>query len=631
MDLPIVVKIIIYDYTVHTFHTFPKKLNILDNTDINTPDDYLKVLFGKDYANFTYLNRLHVNVYNNRVRYLSTCDCKEIELCNNLTGLILKGNSNCTLPESLTELCCTIEYSPKKLPNNLRILSASFDDESVTYLPDTIEILCLYHHPLPLTKLPKNLKILILPSDFTFQLPYDIFENISLKYLTLGNSFNHPIQIHLDMLSSSLEYLHFGYMFNQEIELDKLVLLKHLEFGSSFNQVVQLDKLVLLEKLTFGYAFNQIVQLDKLVLLKRLEFGFKFNQTVQLDKLVLLKRLEFGFEFNQTVQLDKLVLLENLTFRDAFDQLVQLNKLTLLKYLKFGDNFNQPLMNEPVTVITGVNIQNNRAIINILFSIARHILFPWTLPSHINIFSILYDILLSCLMATEHYNFFSICSLIGGFIGIAINNHTMPLQLNIHRHELLSSSVLASMIIGYVYIPKSMPSMNIHSVAYILEYWNITKKTSFAFWTVELIFKFLSRKINNYVSKRQTRLPPNAKKIIFGFRFDQPLSVGMIPDSVEELIFGDFFDKPLAEDIITGKWAENRFGQLINSIFSIKYLPQNIKKLVFGNRYNHRIYNHHLPDKLTHIVVSSQYAHIEKLREICNRRNIRLHVRNEIE
>jgi len=629
MNLPTVVKVIIYDYVANNTHICPKTNILYDDT--NTSDDYLKILFGAEYEKFTYLNTMYENVYNNCVRYLRTKDCKEIKLCNNLTGLILKGNIEENLPESLTELRC--DGIIKKIPSNLRVLVSSINDDLIAHLPDSVELIFTKTHTLPLTKLPKNLKMLYLMK-YNHLLPYDIFENIPLKYLKFGD-YGNPL--FLESLSTTLEYLtlsdnynwyinlnnfvllkylKFGNSFDQPVDLDKLVLLTYLSFGQSFDRTVQLDKLVSLRYLKFGHFFNKVVQLDKLVLLEKLILGNVFNQTIQLDKLVSLKYLKFGFNFNKAVQLNKLISLEKLIFGSNFNKPVQLNKLKSLKYLKFGSDFNQSLFNDIVVRFEkfNINVEHCHFIIKFIFTIARHMIFPIDF-----LYGILDGILIcNSLIETEHVFSYSFCTTEGILTTVYI--------FFILLHNLLSICTIASMMIGYICFPKSIPNIYSHLLWYSVEFPHITKKTLFSMHTINLIFRFLSKKIINYISKKQTCLPPNVEKIIFGDNFNKPLFIGMFPKSVKKIIFGHNFNQPLAEDIITGKWAENWIGRLINSIFSTKFLPDNITYLEFGNQFNHRIYNYHLPKKIERIVVSSSYAYIEKLNELCNRKNIQLNI-----
>ena len=81
----------------------------------------------------------------------------------------------------------------------------------------------------------------------------------SLKCLTFGYYFNHPLELHIP---ESLESLIFGDEFNQSLEGLKFPKLKTLRFGHEFNQSLDSVQLPSLEALTFGHEFHQEIKAD---------------------------------------------------------------------------------------------------------------------------------------------------------------------------------------------------------------------------------------------------------------------------------------------------------------------------------------------------------------------------------
>jgi len=146
MNLPTDIIVIIYDYVADVGTDLCKTQILAEET--TTSKDYLKALFGEEYEKFMYLDNFHKNIYNNRVRYLITTDCKKIKLCTNITGLVLKNDViDYPLPDSLAELyCARLKQLPKSLPQNLRVLAAPIYYESMTcrYIRIIILIWSLY-------------------------------------------------------------------------------------------------------------------------------------------------------------------------------------------------------------------------------------------------------------------------------------------------------------------------------------------------------------------------------------------------------------------------------------------------------------------------------------------------------
>ncbi|EGC33860.1 hypothetical protein DICPUDRAFT_80380 [Dictyostelium purpureum] len=97
----------------------------------------------------------------------------------------------------------------------------------------------------------------------------------------------------------------------------------------------------------------------------------------------------------------------------------------------------------------------------------------------------------------------------------------------------------------------------------------------------------------------------SVETLIFGFKFNQPLSAGVIPPSVETLIFGEDFNQPLSAGVIPSSVKKIIFGEYFNQIITKDVLPCSIKYLVFGNKFKKEVF---LPESVKKVYfVNNEY------------------------
>lgn len=223
------------------------------------------------------------------------------------------------LPKNLTHLIFVGKFnqSVDKLPHGLLVLKIELSDgnfkQSLDNLPPKLKLFrfdtgrCAY----TLDKLPLSLKYLSLnmAPDSHLSLNY----LINLKKLT----FEHP-WLHFSTLPDNLERVN-GYKPNQfNDSLPQTV--KYIIFERHFDSNVDFLSNLPLEYIDFGYQFNQSV--DKLPEgLKILKFGCLFNQLVN-NLPISLKKIVLGEMFNQPIETlcERNINLRSITFGTNFSQ-----------------------------------------------------------------------------------------------------------------------------------------------------------------------------------------------------------------------------------------------------------------------------------------------------------------------
>jgi hypothetical protein len=171
----------------------------------------------------------------------------------------------------------------------------------------------------------------------------------SLKKLTFGHRFNRYIPEKI--LPVSLQELRLGGLMQHSNETSLLTLtsLKVLCFSMIFNQYIT-NFPSNLEYLKFGYWYNQPIDHPLPSSLKVLKFSHGFNMPINKNILpVTLRKLTFGEYFNHPIDeeiLLSLTSLKKLYFSHSFDQPIN-NYPPNLEYLKFGYSFDKQIINIP--------------------------------------------------------------------------------------------------------------------------------------------------------------------------------------------------------------------------------------------------------------------------------------------
>lgn len=71
--------------------------------------------------------------------------------------------------------------------------------------------------------------------------------------------------------------------------------------------------------------------------------------------------------------------------------------------------------------------------------------------------------------------------------------------------------------------------------------------------------------------------------LTFGYHFNNPIAIGVLPDSLISLTFGSLFDQPLDINVLPKSIQHLVFGDLFNNVF---VSPESIVSLEFGFRFN---------------------------------------------
>jgi len=207
MNLPTVVKVIIYEYSVNV----PNFTYSVDSKNI-VSGDLARILFGNNRTNYL---RVYKNEYGPHVRYLKSNSSSKIKKCINLIGL----RANWKI---FTNKVC--------FPSNLYHLTLYMYGCNIPLsdiiLPDSLDSLTLYGYNGPLMKLSENIKVLA----FHNSSPSSMFDGVVLKQLILDVT---P-DVHTAIIPSSVEHLTFGSMCNVQINLAGNKSLKYLDLGDNF-------------------------------------------------------------------------------------------------------------------------------------------------------------------------------------------------------------------------------------------------------------------------------------------------------------------------------------------------------------------------------------------------------------
>ncbi|EGG15172.1 hypothetical protein DFA_09998 [Cavenderia fasciculata] len=109
-------------------------------------------------------------------------------------------------------------------------------------------------------------------------------------------------------------------------------------------------------------------------------------------------------------------------------------------------------------------------------------------------------------------------------------------------------------------------------------------------------------------------LPTPLQSLKFGYRYNQPLSIGEIPSSLQSLVFGLDYDQPLPVGVLPSSLQSLVFGGYYNQRLSVGVLPTSLQSLVFGDRYNQPIAVGVLPSSLQSLKFGHIYLEISPTR-----------------
>ncbi|EFA78819.1 hypothetical protein PPL_08283 [Heterostelium album PN500] len=93
-------------------------------------------------------------------------------------------------------------------------------------------------------------------------------------------------------------------------------------------------------------------------------------------------------------------------------------------------------------------------------------------------------------------------------------------------------------------------------------------------------------------------LPESLKSLKFGIYFDQILSFGVLPKSLESLEFGDIFNQILSVGVLPESLESLKFGYRFNQILSVGVLPESLESLEFGDGFKQILSVGVLPESL---------------------------------
>lgn len=154
-------------------------------------------------------------------------------------------------------------------------------------------------------------------------------------------------------LPNSLVYLNLGHQFNQPIDLTSNQNLKFLILGDCFNHSILLNNN--LEKLSFGNDFNQSINLPTNLL--KLFFGNDFDKKIILNEKLTHLSFNYWGLFNQPIEITPSIIYLNLPLH--FNQPLEFNNNNVLTYLSLGEAFNQELFLPPSVKYLKINSNIN--------------------------------------------------------------------------------------------------------------------------------------------------------------------------------------------------------------------------------------------------------------------------------
>lgn len=352
------------------------------NKDVNgaLPKSLIKLKFGCDFN-----NKIYDGTIPDKVKYLEFGECFDQDIYNKIPesvthltfGNISNINIKNKIPNSVTHLTfgkkkynfktnasinskfnqCIKDCIPKSVTH--LILQGKFNQNIKGCIPNSVTHLTLggefkqdlkgcFHN---------GLTHLVLYGSFPLNLKGNLPDTIT--HLTLGAEFN---DILIGILPNKLTHLILGFRYNQPLykiilndnndEMINLALpdtLQYVKFGYEFNQPIMYNDVInnkilkllpnSIKKLTFGYEFNQPIiggiptNINKLKL--SCEYGSKFNQPIgskyyswnydeEITNIIMLPlsltHLTFGNYFFQDVRdyISKYV--TNITFINNFNR-----------------------------------------------------------------------------------------------------------------------------------------------------------------------------------------------------------------------------------------------------------------------------------------------------------------------
>jgi len=313
-------------------------------------DDIIVHLLNKYLDDYNKINTISCNKYFNQFKYKLSYGhkiaykydkIKNVPYYDNF--IEIQTNRKIILPKKIITLFL-VEYNDETIcdiPNTLKYICLMNTIISIDNLPDHIEgvyIKSKLPHDFPITKLPSNLKSLLLNSEYEhpisnclpksikcLSINKNIFQKIefnnlpnlkklvfnnyfnqsikgyipaSITSVTLGNHFNQPIK---DCIPNSVIYLKFGWNFNQPIKDCIPNSVKKLFFLGKFNQPIKNCIPNSVVKLQFGYSFDQPIEGCIPNSVVNLYMGYKFNQPIKNCIPESVKYLTFGNFFNQPI------------------------------------------------------------------------------------------------------------------------------------------------------------------------------------------------------------------------------------------------------------------------------------------------------------------------------------------
>ncbi len=106
-------------------------------------------------------------------------------------------------------------------------------------------------------------------------------------------------------------------------------------------------------------------------------------------------------------------------------------------------------------------------------------------------------------------------------------------------------------------------------------------------------------------------IPSNVTHLTFGDSFNQPLSVGVIPECLTYLSFGKYidskFNQPLSVGVIPNSVTHLTFGMEFNQPLSIGIIPNSVTHLTFIWDFNQPLSVGAIPNSVTHLTFESHF------------------------
>jgi hypothetical protein len=105
-------------------------------------------------------------------------------------------------------------------------------------------------------------------------------------------------------------------------------------------------------------------------------------------------------------------------------------------------------------------------------------------------------------------------------------------------------------------------------------------------------------------------------KLEFGYLFNQPLSVGILPDKLLYLNLGSKFNHPIDIGVLPNSLLYLDLGSEFNRLLDIGTLPKSLLYLDLGFEFNNFIGSGILPNSITHLNISYEFNDIIKIGDL---------------